>query len=84
MISVHARVQKPFRKKCKKARSEVSPEQRTPGQERKIRKCVCVAKLKEPPDNSHRKWQQESDPERPVPTLHRRTVLLEKKSCVAF
>ena len=43
--SVHARVQKRFRKKCQKTRSGVPPEQGTPGQDLKLRKCVkCKSK----------------------------------------
>ena len=39
--------------------------------------------------NSYRKWQQESDPEKPAPTRYRRTVFCEKntifsKKCVNF
>ena len=78
MISVHARVQKPFRKKCKKTRSGVPPEQRTPRQELKMRMCVHC-KSKENRNSTHRKWQQERDPERPAPTLQRRTVFFEQK-----
>ena len=79
MISLHARVGKPFRKKCKKTCSGVPPEQRTPGQDLKMRKCV-YCKVKEPRDRTHRKWQQERDPERPAPTLHRRACFFLKNA----
>ena len=75
--SVHARVQKPFRKKRKKTRSGVPPEQRTPRQDLKMRKCV-YCKVKEPRDNPHRKWQQERDPERPAPTYFIGSFYFEK------
>ena len=65
--SVRARVRKPFRKKCKKTRSGVPPEQRSPRQYQKMKKCVTY-KSKNPRENSHRKWQHERDPERPAPT----------------
>ena len=34
--------------------------------------------LKEPRDRTHRKWQQERDPERPAPTRYRPTVFFAK------
>ena len=58
---------KTFRKKCKKTRPGVPPEQRTPRQDKKSRMCV-TCKLRDPRNNSHRKWQQEGVPERPAPT----------------
>ena len=79
MIAVHARVQKPFRKKCKKTRSGVPPEQRTPRQDQKMKKCVTY-KSKNPGDSTHRKWQHERDPERPAPTRQPKKCFV-KKTC---
>ena len=85
--SVHARVRKPFRKKCKKTRSGVPPEQRTPRQDQKMKKCV-IYKSKNPGDSTHRKWQQERDPERLAPTrqphlcfVKKNVFFLKKKTC---
>ena len=84
--SVHARVRKPFRKKCQKTRSGVPPEQRTPRQDQKMKKCVTY-KSKNPGDSTHRKWQQEKDPERPAPTRQpklcfvKKTRFFERKTC---
>ena len=77
--SVHARVRKPFRKKCQKTRSGVPPEQRTPRQDQKMKKCVTY-KSKNPGDSTHRKWQQEKDPERPAPTRQPKLCFV-KKTC---
>ena len=65
--SVHARVRKRFRKKCKKTRSGVPPEQSSPRQYQKTKKCVTY-KSKNRGEITHRKWQHERDPERPAPT----------------
>ena len=67
MISLHARVRKPFRKKCQKTRSGVPPEQRTPRQDQKMKKCVTYKSKKGGP-TAHRKLHHERDPERPAPT----------------
>ena len=77
--SVHARVRKRFRKKCKKTRSGVPPEQRTPRQDQKMKKCVTY-KSKNPGDSTHRKWHHERDPERPAPTRQPQKCFV-KKTC---
>ena len=75
--SVHARVRKRFRKKCQKTRLGVPPEQRTPRQDQKMKKCVTY-KSKNPGDSTHRKWQQEKDPERPAPTRQPKLCFVKK------
>ena len=75
--SVHARVRKPFRKKCQQTRSGVPPEQRTPRQDQKMKKCVTY-KNKNPGGSTHRKWQQERDPERPAPTRQPKQCFVKK------
>ena len=83
-MSVHARVRKRFRKKCKKTRSGVPPEQWSPRQYQKMKKCITY-KSKNRGENSHRKWQHERDPERPAPTRQphkcfvQKTCFFEKK-----
>ena len=86
MISLHARVRKPFQKKCQKTRSGVPPEQRTPRQDKKMKKCV-TRKSKNPGDSTHRKLHHERDPERPAPTRQPWKRLMKKtcffsKTCV--
>ena len=70
---------KTFRKKCKKTRPGVSPEQRSPRQDKKSRMCV-TCKLRDPRNNSHRKWQQESDLARPAPTCPIRSLHFEQNA----
>ena len=80
--SVHARVRKRFRKKCQKTRSGVSSEQRTPRQDKKMKKCV-TCKSKNPGDSTHRKLHHERDPERPAPTRQPKKRFV-KKTCFFF
>ena len=70
---------KTFRKKCKKTRPGVPPEQRSPRQDKKSRICV-TCKLRDPRNNSHRKWQQESDLARPAPTCPIRSLHFEQNA----
>ena len=86
MISLHARVRKPFRKKCQKTRSGVSPEQRTPRQDKKMKKCVTY-KSYSSGRKAHRKLHHERDPERPAPTRQPKKRFVKKtcffsKTCV--
>ena len=69
-------------KKVPKTRSGVSPEQRTPRQDKKMKKCV-TCKSQNPGDSTHRKLHHERDPERPAPTRQpwKRFV---KKTCFLF
>ena len=77
--SVQACVRKRFRKKCQKTRSGVSSEQRTPRQDKKMKKCV-TCKSKNPGDSTHRKLHHERDPERPAPTRQPQKCFV-KKTC---
>ena len=77
--SVHARVRKPFRKKCRKTRSGVPPEQRTPRQDQKMKKCVTYKSKKGGP-STHSQWHHERDPERPAPTRQPKKCFV-KKTC---
>ena len=82
--SVHARVRKPFQKKCQKTCSGVPPEQRSPRKYQQMKKCV-THKSKNRGDSTHRKWQHERDSERPAPTRQphkcfvQKTCFFEKK-----
>ena len=78
MISLHTRVRKPFRKKCQKTRSGVPPEQSSPRQYQKMKKCVTY-KSQNRGEITHRKWQHERDPERPAPTRQPKKRFVKKK-----
>ena len=69
-------------KSANKTRSGVSPEQRTPRQDQKMKKCV-TCKSKNPGDSTHRKWHHERDPERPAPTRQPKKRFV-KKTCFFF
>ena len=85
ILLLYKRVRKRFRKKCQKTRSGVPPEQSSPRQYQKMKKCVTY-KSKNRGENSHRKWQHERDPERPAPTRQpqkcfvKKTCFFEKKT----
>ena len=84
--SVHARIRKRFRKKCQKTRSGVPPEQRTPRQDQKMKKCVTY-KSYSSGRKAHRKLHHERDPERPAPTRQPKKRFVKKtcffsKTCV--
>ena len=78
MISLHARVRKPFQKKCQKTRSGVPPEQRTPRQDKKMKKCVTY-KSYSSGRKAHRKLHHERDPERPAPTRQPKKRFVKKR-----
>ena len=85
-ICTRARPKTLPKKTAKKTRSGVPPEQRTPRQDQKMKKCV-TCKSQNPGDSTHRKLHHERDPERPAPTRQPKKRFVKKtcffsKTCV--
>ena len=83
MISLQARVRKPFRKNAKKLIRALLLSKEHLDRNKNMWMCV-KHKIWDLRKNSHRKWHHERDPERPAPTVQPQLCFVEKKKRTFF